>query len=102
MEDHRNSQGKAGLDFKYSRLQYKLRDSGYTLVRLKEDDLPTIIKRGQRRFIIFHIFDDLTYNSGTDGRKMTRMIPEFPEAGKSVIKVVSVHVPGTPQFPELL
>ena len=43
-------EGDTSLHFKYSRLQYKLRDSGYILVRLKEDDLPIVIKRGQMRF----------------------------------------------------
>ena len=109
MEDHRNKEGNASLHFKYSRVLYKLRDTGYTLVRLREDDLPRITKTGQMRFHHkkqnnhFDIFDDSTHNSGTDARRMTRMTPEFPEAGKSVIKVVSVAVPqpGT-QFPVLL
>ena len=54
----------------------------------------------------FDIFDDSTHKLGTDAGKMTRMIQESREAGKSVIKVVlSVTVPGRPgtcKFPELL
>ena len=50
MEDHRNTEGDPSLHLKYTRLQYKLRNSGYSLVRRREDDLPRITKTGQTRF----------------------------------------------------
>ena len=50
MEHHRNNEGNSRLHFKYTRLQYKLRDTGYALVSPREEDLPGIIKTGQIRF----------------------------------------------------
>ena len=50
MEHHRYNEGNTRLHFKYTRLQYKLRDTGYALVSPREDDLPGITKTGQIRF----------------------------------------------------
>ena len=50
MEHHRYNEGNTRLHFKYTRLQYKLRDTGYALVTPREDDLPGITKTGQIRF----------------------------------------------------